>query len=550
MRNIERLFYAPAIIGTLAFLSGCLGASSFFGASGSSDSGSSSGGYTPSIANAAPCVTFTGDISVQDGAPGCASSSPTIETCSFLRKTAKSAGTAERRPLCTSGQTADVLVNASAQGAEILADQLGGNLGSYTGIDITQSYHLQDLKNLDLKFVRWPGGSLSDTYHWQNNTSCSNDVGPNDTFNNFINSIVKPGNFDFAITVDYGTNVSCNGGGDPAEAAAWVAQSAALGYTGRHWTVGNEVYGSWETDKHAAAHDPGTYVTALNTGYYPQIKAADSTAQVGAVVSGYMSSWDNPVISGGKYDFLEVHWYPQNGNDSDSFLLQSPATLTNIINNLRSELVAAGKPANTPILLGEFNSEGSVTNLTRQSVSIVNGLFAGMTLGEILNDGLPMAAWWAADTEGDNPSGNTSVYGWQNFGTYSLADPNGSGTIYPDGRAYQLASQFAVPGNRMLTTTVNTSSLPNVRAYGATLGSGYALMLFNLDENNAEALTVGVSNSVSGSFTVSSVAYGKAQYDNSQNNVWTAPVSQSLGTEETPFPVTLPPWSITVLKLQ
>jgi hypothetical protein len=45
------------------------------------------------------------------------------------------------------------------------------------------------------------------------------------------------------------------------------------------------------------------------------------------------------------------------------------------------------------------------------------------------------------------------------------------------------------------------------------------------------------------------VTYGKAQYDNSKNNVWTPPVSQNLGTANGSATVTLPPWSMTVLTL-
>jgi hypothetical protein len=43
--------------------------------------------------------------------------------------------------------------------------------------------------------------------------------------------------------------------------------------------------------------------------------------------------------------------------------------------------------------------------------------------------------------------------------------------------------------------------------------------------------------------------YGKAQYDNSQQNVWTGPVSQSVGAWQHTVPVTLPPWSMNVVLL-
>ena len=66
------------------------------------------------------------------------------------------------------------------------------------------------------------------------------------------------GPFDLAFTADYGTDENCTGAGDPTEAAAWAAE-ADLGVTVSHMTVGNEEYGSWETDNHTLQNDPTTY---------------------------------------------------------------------------------------------------------------------------------------------------------------------------------------------------------------------------------------------------------------------------------------------------
>src|SRR6185437_4177433 len=103
-------------------------------------------------------------------------------------------------------------------------------------------------------------------------------------------------------------------------------------------------------------------------------------------------------------------------------LNQGVSNLTTLINTVKSELAAAGK-ANTPIYLGEYNSVSS--NPGKQSVSIVNGLYAGMALGEVLNDGVPMATWWQSIGAGCSTAYNNSasLYGWQNFGSYGqLAD--------------------------------------------------------------------------------------------------------------------------------
>jgi hypothetical protein len=87
-----------------------------------------------------------------------------------------------------------------------------------------------------------------------------------------------------------------------------------------------------------------------------------------------------------------------------------------------------------------------------------------------------------------------------------------------------------------------------VRAYAATHGSGYAVVLFNLSETASIPVKVGVDAMTSGS-GATITTYGKAQYDNSQQNVWTGPVTQNVGAWQHTVPVTLPPWSMNVVIL-
>jgi len=459
-----------------------------------------------------------------------------------------------------SAATASVLVHSGTQLAPISRLVLGANMAGW--YDITQSGLSGALHTAGFTATRWPGGSESDQYHWQTNSSCNGGyTSPNSTFDNFMHDVAQPAALDVAITLDYGSNAACNAGGDPSEAAAWVAHAKQQGYGVKYWTVGNEEYGSWEYDLHASQHDPATYASAVAAGYYPQVKAADANAQVGVVVEAN-PSWDTTVLANAKYDFVELHYYAQApGSESDSGLLQTGASsLTSQVRTVQSELASDGH-ASTPIYVGEL---GSVyTNPGKQSTSIVQALYAGLVLGELMQDGVFRATWWLGfggcsdATSGANFS--SSLYGWQNFGGYMIVSDGTPefgcsnatavprGTLLPTARAFQVMSAFARDGEHALSVTTSTA-LPNVRSYAASHGNGYAVVLFNLDRTSAHTVNVGVDTMASGS-SATITTYGKAQYDDSQQNVWTGPVTQSAGAWQHTVPVTLPPWSMSVVVL-
>jgi hypothetical protein len=460
----------------------------------------------------------------------------------------------------TASATPSVIIHSGSHGPVISHLILGMNMAGW--VDITETGLSKALSALDLAATRWPGGSESDQYHWQTNSSCNGGyTDTNSTFDNFENDVAKPAKLDVAITLNYGSNAACNAGGDPTEAAAWVAHAKANGDNVKYWTVGNEEYGSWEYDLHAKKNDPTTYASAVATGYYPDVKAADSNAQVGVVVEAD-SSWDTTVLKNAKYDFVELHFYFTGpGQENDQTLLQQGASaLTAQVNIVKSELAAAGHP-NTPIYLGEI---GSVyTNPGKQSMSIVQGLFTGMVLGELMNDGVFRGTWWlgfgGCSDASSGANFSSSIYGWQNFGGYmALSDGTPEygcsnatsvplGTPFPTARAYQLLPNYARSGEHVDAVSLN-SSLTNVRAYAASHGAGYAVILFNLSETQTYTVNVGADGMTSGS-NATMQTYGKAQYDESQSNVWTGIVTHVSGAWKGTVPETLKPWSMNVVIL-
>ncbi len=465
-----------------------------------------------------------------------------------------------------------VNVDTSARIARISADSLGTNLGIW--YDVTSPSLPRELARIHPRLLRWPGGSLSETYHWQSHTECDGAVSqpayhPRSTFRHFMRDIVIPGHYDVALTVAYGTNAACTGGGDPREAAAWVAYARAHHEASRirFWSVGNESFGGWETDLHARPHDAATYAAALSgpAGYYARMKAADPSARIGVVVSGGgYRGWDSYVLTHAPYDFVELHWYAADpGEESDAYLLhRAPAAFSKAIRTVRRELAAAGRPG-TPILVGELNSVSSHPG--KQTVSLVNGLFAGQVLAEGLRDGLAAQAWWfgVGGTQNCGNNDAPSLYGFQHWGSYDLvwADTEHAynsctgpargpivpdGTLSPSGIAFQLVADFARPGEYVLAATAGS---PDIRVYAATDGAGYALLLFNLHAARPARIELALHRARAARYAASARTYGRAQYDLSRDHAWPGAAPRRIGVVGDTFALTLPPWSITLLRL-
>jgi hypothetical protein len=528
-------------------------------------------------------VITPGSLSITSGTP--LTLSPTATTTYTLTVTPP-VGTAATQMVTVTVETG-ISVNQSSSGPAVTDQLLGMNMAVWDDFTANKTAVLNAFSGAGIVALRWPGGSTSDDYHWNGtNANPANGTAPspgtcagayqdsNTNYLNFINELENAGGFDVALTADYGTNPACTGGGDPNEAANWVRYAYANGGTVSHVTVGNEEYGSWEEDMHTKQHDPGTYASAVigTSGYYDLIKAANSSTLVGVAVDANSNccaaGWDTTVLknAAGSYDFVEFHYYPQNplseggSGENDTYLVhQAALDLTTNINTIKQELVAASEP-DVPIYVGEMGSVSS--NPGKQSVSITQGLYAGQTLGEMMNDGVSRATWWIGFGNCNGTAGNNSasLYGWQDWGAYNVfsdgtEDPScpnyGSfGSLSPTAAAFDLFQHVAVNGESVLTAGVAGDST-DVRAYAATHSGGTALVLFNLNETTSETVSVSFSTETT-SPGVTEYTYDKAIYDltNTPTLEWNGPTTTALGSQTLPLTVTLAPWSMNVFIIQ
>lgn len=497
-----------------------------------------------------------------------------IMAAAALALSACSAAPAPLTPSATenavpAASSATIVVDAKSSGAIVSANMYGANVPTW--YDFTQSWVNPSLQQTGIHLVRFPGGSESDAYHWQNGGSlCHNqgDISPHATYDNLMTRLSKPLNGEVAVTLNYGSNESCNGGGDPKEAGRWVAYAKQHGYKVSFWTVGNENYGSWEYDLHSSKNDPNTYATAFRTGYYPAVKAANSKAKLG-VVGDFdqtnVNAWNDVVFRHAQpFDFVEIHYYPQYQTDSDSYLLGSAISqFSHQLGDLQHEMSADGVSKATPIYLGEFNNDSAEEG--KQSVSIVNGLYLGQMLGTAVDGGISAATWWLAygscDTKGDF---SDKLYGWQRFGSEGLfsdglPDPYegcsgtptiAGGTPFPTARVLALLAKTVPAGSSVRNTTVPGAFGTTIRAYGYAVGSGYAVAIYNNTLSDV-SVKVALKNSSKTSFDGAVYTYGKSQYDKSKNNKWVAGTTRHLGTiPVNSLPLLLPEYSLTILTLK
>jgi hypothetical protein len=461
-----------------------------------------------------------------------------------------------------------VALHPGALGARIHAGVLGAN--SAVTFDTSLPGQSAAYRNAGMKAGRWPGGSAADEYDWQTTTGCRAKyyVWKSATFDRYMQSIARPAGLDVEVTVNYGSShqPACVSPGDPKLAAAWVHYANVVQHDAiRWWEIGNEVYGSWETDKHALAHDAATYATAVGE-YARLMKAQDRAIQIGVSVSpGALDpagkNWDEYVLAHAPFDYVDLHYYAQQpGKENDAYLTATaPHAFAAILAKVKAELVAAGKP-DAPIEVGEI---GSVYDKPgKQTASITQGLFAGQAIGEMLAAGVQRAEWWVGNG-GCGMNGNMSdaLYGWQDFGGYAIFSDDlptpayggcaaatetiALGTLLPTARIYQVISRagFASEGEHMIGISV-PAGLATVRAYAATHGSGYDLLLFNLDPDNAVTVPVTIDGAP-GLAGYTSLTYGKAQYDRSREGTWAGPVAGKRRPWTSPAMLTLPPYSMT-----
>jgi hypothetical protein len=469
------------------------------------------------------------------------------------------------------------------------------------------------LTNMGIQALRLPGGSASDDYHWV-------DESPDweTSVAKFIQVITNINiNTETMTTVNYGS-------GTPQEAAAWVAycdaapnSTVSLGYDQyginwktagywaslraaapkaiddgsnflrisrtaplgfKYWEIGNEEYGTWETDNNGLPHDPYTYAER-SQGYISLMKAVDPTVKIGVVVTpgedDYVNNHNhrvtNPVTGlthfgwtpvllttlkslGVTPDFAIHHRYPQGGGgESDAGLLASSTGWASDAENLRmmiTDYMGTQIGTNIELICTENNSVSS--NPGKQTVSLVNGLFKMDSLAQLMQTEFNGLFWWdLRNGQGTNDANlSTNLYGWRLYGDYGVVngDPNlVEADLYPTYYTTELMTNFVKAGDTVITAA---SDWPLLSVYAVRRQNG-SLTVLTINKDPVNTLTGQVS--VTG-FTpepeVAVYSYGIPQDDAVEYGSGSPDIAQTdIIVSGTNFNYPFPPYSATVMAL-
>ncbi len=401
------------------------------------------------------------------------------------------------------------------------------------------------LQGADIKLLRFPGGSTADNYDWQNNTVSGNTQSVD--FAQF-SSVATAAGAQKLITVNYGS-------GTPTEAAAWVTQSMSTSSENvALFEIGNEEYGSWETDNHSNPHTPTSYATNALT-FMQAMKSADPNVQIGIPwgMNGSLAggsgapnwqTWDDTILSADAQDinWVDVHFYPFNGTPTESVqqIMATIGVIPTLAGNVHTALNKYDPSAK--FVVGETNMSNAAAVWNEQPVG---ALFAAADTLEWLSYGAQSVDWWDIHNYGSLSGGD--------FGLLSSSTSEGPiDSPQPPYYGYQLASHLATQGatlsnlflgsqassGTLTSSGVTAPTVPGTNVYGwasKAQGGGYAVLLENASTSSSANVSV-ASVGLSGVSSVTSYTY-----DNATPSIVSATMSLSSGS------ITLPPESIVVL---
>ena len=430
--------------------------------------------------------------------------------------------------------TSYVTIDAGSVLTKIPKSIFGQNANSWMTQIVTEAGLLNNINNLHSGVIRFPGGSISDMYFWNQTNAAPSDVpstlvdangntisnpsywyGKNSgswtiSVDNYYNLLQQTGN-NGMITVNYGY-ARYGTSSNPVTQAAHLAADWVRYDNGRtkYWEIGNECNGTWEAGYriNTSTNKDGQPEIVTGSLYAQHVKvfidsmrkAANEigkTIYIGAYIlesqpQGWQTatdqSWNQGVFANvsNAPDYYIVHSYytPYQTNSSASAILDSASSnTTRIMNYVKSNMALNGATIK-PVALTEWNinAEGS-----KQKVSFISGMFSTILLSEAIKNNYGETSRWDLANAWEN--GN-------DHGLFNIGDEPGVSKWNPRPSFYYMYFMQKMMGDRLITSTVQAGG---IMAYASSFSSGQkAVVLINKSTYN-EIINVTLKNAQAGS---------------------------------------------------
>jgi hypothetical protein len=328
--------------------------------------------------------------------------------------------------------TDTIIVDVASIVSKVSPYVYGHNAAAWDKIIPSTPRLMNDIKNVNPQIIRFPGGSLSDSYFWNvtSQATLPKDLPPTLTYGGGLSfgsnntswtlsldayySMLPLLNSTGILTVNYayaryGTSA------DPVATAAHLAAEWVRYDKGRtrYWEIGNEDYGSWEKgytidptlnkDSQPATISGnlyGRHCIVFIDSMRAAAKEIGTDIKIGVVTFPGTSNntveknWNAglmPYISN-IADYLIIHDYYVGPFNADvPTILNSPSTTGAASNLVLNDLKKYGNVSSLPIALTEWNIQSTGS---KQGTSYINGLHAAMVLGEVIKNKFGQASRW------------------------------------------------------------------------------------------------------------------------------------------------------------
>lgn len=401
-----------------------------------------------------------------------------------------------------------ITVDASTVITKISLSMFGHNANTWMTPMVTEPLFMNHITNLHPHIIRWPAGSGSDVYFWNQPQGVLPPDAPQQimdkdgvlkepgywygksnnnwsaNLDQYYAMLQQSGN-EGMITVNYGY-ARYGTSDDPVAAAAHLAADWVRYDNGRtqYWEIGNENYGDWEwgyrIDLTKNKDGQPEYVTGKLYAQHFKVfvdsmqKAATEMGKkiyIGATLvespseawqTNTVKTWNSSMLPelSDKHDFYVVHNYftTYNANSNAAEVLGAAYTVpAKMMDFVLQTLQTTGAPVK-PIALTEWNMWAKSS---KQQVSNTSGLFALLVMGEALKNKYGMAARWDL------------LNGWSNgddHGLFSDGNEPGIPKWTPRPSFYYMYFFQKMLGDRFIPATVKNTNA--IIPYASTYSSG------------------------------------------------------------------------------